>query len=412
MIIGIVGLLPSPCPGLEAHEILVLANRNASHSIGLAKYYMERRGIPKDNLLVLWITDKEQCSREDYEKKVAGPVRRYLNEKDPSRHIRCILTMYGLPLKVVASRLSYHEGKALTKLNKEKRLVTSQLKDLEDTKSEQTSELRQNLKNIDKRILSLDKRDQGASMDSELALVLIDGYPLSKWIPNPYFVGYRSEEMAKKRDEVLIVSRLDGPSPDIVRRIIDDSIETEKAGLKGTAYFDARWPKPDKSRAKEKGMSYKFYDYSLHLAAEQVKKSGLMPVVVNDKPELFQPGDCPDAALYSGWYSLARYVDAFEWRRGAVGFHIASGECATLKQKPSRVWCKMMLEKGVAVTIGPVSEPYVQAFPIPELFFKFLLDGYWTLAECYALSQPFWSWQMVLIGDPLYRPFKIKDTGK
>ncbi|MFC1820066.1 TIGR03790 family protein, partial [Thermodesulfobacteriota bacterium] len=77
-----------------------------------------------------------------------------------------------------------------------------------------------------------------------------------------------------------------------------------------------------------------------------------------------------------------------------------------------RVWCKMMLEKGVAATIGPVNEPYVQAFPIPELFFRFLLDGYWTLAECYALSQPFWSWQMVLIGDPLYRPFIILKTVK
>jgi hypothetical protein len=38
-----------------------------------------------------------------------------------------------------------------------------------------------------------------------------------------------------------------------------------------------------------------------------------------------------------------------------------------------------------------------------------LLDGRLTLAEVYALSKPFWSWQMVLIGDPLYRPFKGKN---
>ena len=87
-----------------------------------------------------------------------------------------------------------------------------------------------------------------------------------------------------------------------------------------------------------------------------------MPVVVNDNPELFQPGECPNAALYCGWYSLARYVDAFEWRSGSVGYHIASSECATLKGRGSQVWCKMMLEKGVAATVGPVNEPYVQAF--------------------------------------------------
>ena len=130
-----------------------------------------------------------------------------------------------------------------------------------------------------------------------------------------------------------------------------------------------------------------------------------MTVVVNDKPELFKPGECPDAALYCGWYSLAKYVDAFTWQKGAVGYHIASAECSTLKQKNSQVWCKKMLESGVAATLGPTSEPYLQAFPIPEIFFGLLLDGQLSLAECYALSKPFWSWQMVLIGDPLYRPF-------
>jgi hypothetical protein len=66
----------------------------------------------------------------------------------------------------------------------------------------------------------------------------------------------------------------------------------------------------------------------------------------------------------------------------------------------------MMLEKGAAAVIGPVNEPYVQAFPLPEVFFALLTEGKLTLAECYALSLPFLSWQMVLIGDPLYRPFK------
>ena len=48
---------------------------------------------------------------------------------------------------------------------------------------------------------------------------------------------------------------------------------------------------------------------------------------------------------------------------------IASSECATLKQKGSQVWCKRMLEEGAAAVIGPVDEPYVQAFPVPEVFF-------------------------------------------
>jgi uncharacterized protein (TIGR03790 family) len=205
-------------------------------------------------------------------------------------------------------------------------------------------------------------------------------------------------------DIALMVSRLDGPSPEIVRRIINDSLFAEKNGLSGTAFFDARWPQPDLDKAKSlKG--YAFYDNSLYLAADVVKKDDRLKVVVNDKPELFQPGECPDTALYCGWYRLSHYLDAFDWQTGAVGYHIASGEMATLKKKNSKVWAKMMLEDGVAAVIGPVAEPYVQAFPPPALFFHLLLDGRFTLAECYALSVPFRSWRMVLVGDPLYRPW-------
>ena len=130
-----------------------------------------------------------------------------------------------------------------------------------------------------------------------------------------------------------------------------------------------------------------------------------MNVTLDSRSELFQKGDCPDAALYCGWYSLGRYVDAFDWRPGAIGYHVASGECATLKSAGSQVWCKRMLEEGVAATIGPVFEPYVLGFPMPDIFFATLVEGNLSLGECYIVSLPFLSWQMVLVGDPLYRPF-------
>jgi len=210
--------------------------------------------------------------------------------------------------------------------------------------------------------------------------------------------------MPAGRDDILMVSRLDGPSPAIVRRMIDDSLAAEEKGLQGRAYFDARWKRPDNTDVSGSG----FYDLSIHRAADRVRKSGRMPVVVNDDDTLFQPAEAPETALYCGWYSLARYVDAFEWQPGSVGIHIASQECQTLRSGSSRVWCKRMLEEGAAAVVGPVGEPYLQAFPVPEAFFSFLIDGYYTLVESYMLSLPWLSWKMVLVGDPLYRPFAAK----
>ena len=293
---------------------------------------------------------------------------------------------------------------------KSKKKLTKDLKIARDQDPERARALGSDLKKIAQRITVLTRTNERSSLDSELALVLNENYSLSGWIANPLFVGFKNSQLPIDKKNVLLVSRLDASSDALVKKIINDSIAAEKKGLKGKAYFDARWPRPTEKQPKKASLDYAFYDRSIYAAAERVKQSGLMPVVVNEKKELFQPGDGPDAALYCGWYSLGRYVDAFEWRPGAVGYHIASSECTTLKSPKSQVWCKRMLEEGAAATIVPTSEPYLQAFPVPEIFFAALLDGRWTLAECYGLSKPFWSWQMVLIGDPLYRPFKKAGT--
>jgi uncharacterized protein (TIGR03790 family) len=260
-----------------------------------------------------------------------------------------------------------------------------------------------------RQISTLDKSDRIASFDSEIALVMEQRYPLAGVIPNPAFVGFSGKKNIQNMPEsAFMVSRLDGPSPQTVVRIINDCLRAEKEGLKGKAYFDARWPMP---RGGELS-AYQIYDASIHRAAQIVRESGVMPVILEETERLFGPGECPDAALYCGWYSLGKYIPAFTWATGAVGYHIASAECTTLKKKESTVWCKALLENGAAATLGPVGEPYVTAFAIPEVFFQSLLEGDLTLAECYARANPFLSWKMVLIGDPLYRPFKKNRESK
>ena len=62
-------LLRSPCAALEPHQILVIANKNTAASVELAQFYMKMRNIPESNLLQLSTTNKEWCSREEYEEK-------------------------------------------------------------------------------------------------------------------------------------------------------------------------------------------------------------------------------------------------------------------------------------------------------------------------------------------------------
>ena len=64
-----------------------------------------------------------------------------------------------------------------------------------------------------------------------------------------------------------------------------------------------------------------------------------------------------------------------------------------------------MLVDGITATLGAVAEPYLHSFPKPKEFFEELYSGK-CLVEAYYRTKPFNSWRLILIGDPLYRPFK------
>ena len=133
-----------------------------------------------------------------------------------------------------------------------------------------------------------------------------------------------------------------------------------------------------------------------------------LTVKQEQKSTLFEPNSCPQAAIYCGWYSLKKYIDAFDFVDGAVGYHIASFEAVGLRDPNATTWCPAMLEDGITATLGPVAEPYLQAFPKPMDFFTELYKGY-CLVEAYYRTKPFNSWMLVLIGDPLYKPFRERN---
>lgn len=384
--------------GLEPEEVMVIANKSAVHSIELARFYMSKRKIPKQNLLKLSLTDQETCSRKEYEENAVLPAKKFLKGRDD---IRAAVTLYGIPLRIASPGMTDGEYSAFSRLQDRKKSLEDLLQKKETDSGKSGSSPAEDLARIKKQISEFHKiTDKTASFDSELGLVKKDSYELNMWLPNPFFIGFKKTEThALEKSDILMTSRLDGADAATVRRIINDSIQAEKQGLEGNACFDARWPNPGRKQLS----GYALYDRSIHEASRIISETTGLKVTLNDRSELFQQGDCEKTALYCGWYSLANYIDAFEWARGSVGYHIASAEMTTLKNKDSRGWCKKMLDNGIAATVGPVGEPYVQAFPLPEIFFAFLADGYLSLAESYLISLPYLSWKMVLIGDPLYR---------
>ena len=384
----------SPVLALQPEQVLVLVNTRMAGSLSLAKYYMRQRGIPESNLLEMALTLNQGISREDYNDYIIPKVRKKIQKLAP-QPIGALVTFYGMPLTIEQTPFTEEEQRGIDSLSKKIEEYQKQLAS--------APVLQKEIDALGQRLNAMRDKGDAAAVDSELMLVRVDGYTLKGWIANPYFLEFQNKKTSIDKSQVLLVSRLDGPDLATVRRMIDDSIATEKeGGLQGTVYLDARGPKPEKPPTEP----YGFYDAALHEAKRILEKK--MPVVLDEKEELFPPHSCPDAALYCGWYSYSNYIDSFTWKRGAVGYHLASSECTTLRLGASKPWCPNILSHGAAATIGPVSEPYVNAFPPPHLFFALLTSGKVTLGEAYLASLPYLSWQMILVGDPLYRPFGQK----
>ena len=93
------------CPigsALEPNEILVIANSNVPESVRIAQYYCKKRQVPADNLIAwpLGAGLRIRISRNEYERKLAEPLRSRLTAPKFAGRIKCLLTTYGIPLIV------------------------------------------------------------------------------------------------------------------------------------------------------------------------------------------------------------------------------------------------------------------------------------------------------------------------
>jgi uncharacterized protein (TIGR03790 family) len=400
-------IYPYTAFALEPNEILILVNPRIETSERIAQYYCAKRKVPENNILYIHLGTKllDRISRDQYFRELALPVERELKKRAPGE-IKCLLTTYGVPIRVgqrgpireKTARLA--ELKASITREKQKLKHAQESRAAENNKQPSITEKEMQLR-ITRMQMEADQisgNETHASVDSELSMALSEPYELYRWQINALRAG-----AIDFGNRTLMVSRLDGPDYVTIKALIDKAIVAESTGLKGNAYIDSRGI----TRKDVMGL----YDMALKDLAAYLRANTEFPVKEETTHQLFGPNDCPETALYCGWYSVKKYADAFDFVDGAVGYHIASFEAQGLRDPNSPAWCSAMIRDGITATLGAVNEPYLHTIPNPRAFFPELLRGK-CLVEAYYRTKPFNSWQLVLIGDPLYKPFGKKPEPK
>jgi uncharacterized protein (TIGR03790 family) len=213
-----VSLFLSPWLALDAsgedlpRETLVIYNSNDPNGPALAHYYASKRRIPTDRVISLNCPLAEEISRDDYDRTIAGPLRKIFERRQwwtidklsttravTSNKIRFIALVRGMPLKI-RNQKGYPGDQPYPRLP------------IGNTNAK--------------------------AVDSELATLGFLRRQISGPVANPFFRSTASIRSADPR--LMLVARLDASSAAEVRRMIDDSLEVESNGLRGWTYLDTR----------------------------------------------------------------------------------------------------------------------------------------------------------------------------
>jgi uncharacterized protein (TIGR03790 family) len=101
--------------------------------VRLGKLYAETRHIPPENIAEIKTTIQDEISRDRYNGSIAAPVKEIIkNLQVKGTRIRCIVTVYGVPLRISPQRppdVSAEEVLKLEYILKQKREMLSEMKE-------------------------------------------------------------------------------------------------------------------------------------------------------------------------------------------------------------------------------------------------------------------------------------------
>ena len=354
----------APSPFDWSDRVLVIYNAHQPESLEVAQHYVEARGLDGDALCPTTPTATDAIDTEDYQNSVALPVLECIAGEWERPLV--LVTTWGMPYRVTGAAWDIAQNDNLTSA-------------------------------------SLDALLTQPHHQSDLPLE-------PSW--NPYYSEALSAEgvyppsiavadWRKDTDSTFyLVGRLDGPTPEIAHRMIDEALLFENEPPTGTAWVDRGW----KERSDDVFASYASVEWDLTRLAQVFEAAGFETHLDENEAEV---GTAPaplkgEALYYGGWYSFNNYNDVWTWRPGAISLHFDS--CSACNPRGGPNWSANVLERGALATMGAVAEPYVVGLMEYDQFYRHLFSGY-SFIEAAYMATPVSEWMATYLGDPLYRPY-------
>jgi uncharacterized protein (TIGR03790 family) len=367
-------------------EVVVVFNKRMNGSEAVARHYAGVRKVPANQVIGFELGTGEEMSRVEYDGWLARPLAHELESRKLWRlgtvtravtnatdlrelrmpvesKIRYIVLCFGVPLKIKPDDSVKEEGV-----------------------EQWQPELRRN----------------EAAVDSELACLALppELRKLTGLVRNSTYTTTNSAWL-HPTNGLLMVARLDGPTAEIARGLVDLAVSAETNGFWGRAYCDIR---------SVEDSAYVQGDEWIRGAFDLCRVAGFESVLDTNGTTFPAGFPLSQVAFYAGWYDQhvsGPFTPAkVEFMPGAFAYHLHSSSAASLRTS-SQFWAGPLLARGAACTMGSVYEPYLSGTPDIGVFTARWLLSNFSFGEAAYTAQQALSWQTTVVGDPLYRPFAL-----
>jgi len=350
-----------------ASRVLVVYDPANNDSTAVAEHYQSARGVPNANMCA--VPAPTASTYALYVSTVRNPVRSCLNAVGP-QNILYMLLAY-IAVQDVQFAVAYYS-------------LDSFLEDIWDQYTTRVF----NPTPISVHRYYAESQSQGNS-----------------FVPFQSFANYRASARAQL---IYSVWRLDGASPAIAMAQVDNATAAMAAGgppisqvlgSPANACIDM-----NNTVTGVPDSGYSTANWDLYRASQILTEANNLTVITDMLGTQFgtpPSPNCPNTGLYVGWYNYGDYNNAFTWDQGSIGWDLDSGALYNIRS--GAWWGTGAIAKGITVTSGAVTEPYLEGIPRPAVV-RNLLEGA-NVGDAFLRNTRWLKWNLTNVGDPLYQPF-------
>ncbi len=357
-------------------NVLVVQNGNSPTSMDIASYYMQKRGIPAQNLCTITTIDSalsyanQFISESDYGTQIEQPIVNYLSSQGLTYQIQYIVLTKGIPHR-------------------------------------QSTGPPTGGKSTDSELSSYD-------ITPERKLYFSVGDP-TDWA---YINNYWREDDTYTHSAFggYLVTRLDGLTVNDAKQLVDNAmsadilphrvlLDTDPSKGYGNIADQPKWfLLPNGQFDSNYHLYYSDYNADMQLAAQIISSLPYLSVTL-DETSTFQ-GSTDPLAMYCSWGSNDSNYDeptyqTMPFARQSIAETAVSTSARTfLGATTGQSLITDLIAQGVSGVKGYASEPYLDAIASPSVLYDLYSSGR-NLAESFYAASRLRSWKDVVIGDPL-----------